>query len=153
MTSIQDKPATYRRAVTFGMKYDDDNPHPAGVWAHADGYIIVETATLQEWREFVVFLVGKTSSGAIAFAFDYDAEAFEAPGGSADRHHPLGLLATFSSLPIQHKSKPRRGPVAVLSEVNFDRENLEAFLRITVGPITTEVYNDKLTLVSHRMES
>ena len=94
-----------KRAVTFGMKHAHE-PHPKlGDLAHPDGYIVVEAEDLRDLYLFLMIVVGKSDDGVVQYAFDYDLDEFEAPGGSAERHHPRGRTATFSALPEIHKMR------------------------------------------------
>jgi len=148
-----------KRAVTFGVKYRDEDHPKLGKLAHPDGYIVVEVEQEEDLRPFLGVVCGYVqrfevygfldetdeeddgvgtylgtfesmeaaeqeirlvqrqtgglaasrfrieqpgSENPIAYAFDYDLEEFEAPGGSAERYHPKGRLATFSARPQLH---------------------------------------------------
>jgi hypothetical protein len=94
-----------KRAVTFGVKYRNEDHPKLGKLAHPDGYIVVEVAEPTDLYVFLAVVCGQEKlpdgrDGAVLYAFDYDLEEFEAPGGSAELYHPEGRLAEFTALPL-----------------------------------------------------
>lgn len=82
-----------RRAITFGVQYRQDNPHPVFDWVHPDGYVVIEAANEEQARAFAYAIFGDH------WSFDYDLAEFEGPEGPAEKFHPKGRLAEFSALP------------------------------------------------------
>ena len=89
--------APVRLAITVGVCYAEET-HPAGDWVHPDGYIVVEGQTWEQARALARAVLGETSTGFAAFAFDYPLEEFEARP-TQSRYYPRGRLAVFSALP------------------------------------------------------
>ena len=116
---------TIKRAITFGQKYRNDYHPKLGSLAHPDGYIVVEASSLDDVDAFLQTICGRqvfvlsdggTQLGAVLYAFDYDLETFEAPGGTAERHHPRGRLASFTTMPADSLSEASRKELADLIE-------------------------------------
>ena len=101
---------TIKRAITFGQKYRNDYHPKLGALAHPDGYIVVEASSVEDVYAFLAIICGREHhpiegsgylEGGALYAFDYDLETFEAPGGTAEKYHPRGRLASFTTMPVK----------------------------------------------------
>lgn len=57
--------------ITFGVMYAQD-PHPAGDWAHPDGYVTIVAPDEPTARDLAIAVIGRDERGAPAFAAIYD---------------------------------------------------------------------------------